>query len=173
VTERLILRPPVADDFEPWAMMCADEELSRHIGGPTPRSLAWRALAGLVGSWHMVGFGPFSAIERETGAWIGCVGPFKPADWPCNEVGWRLAKDARGKGYATEAATAAIDWAFAHLNWPDVAHCISSDNGPSISLALRLGARPLGPLSCPAPYDRLETLAWGQTREEWIARVDV
>ena len=91
-----------------------------------------------------------------------------PADWPGAEVGWSLTRDTWGKGYATEGAAAAIDWAFDNLGWPEVTHCIDPANTPSIRVAERLGSTILksGKLA-PAPFDDIHFDIWGQTREQW------
>src|SRR3546814_17538372 len=65
--------------------------------------------------------------------------------WPGNEVGWTFHRDAWGKGYATEAATAAMDYAFDTLGWDRVIHCIDPDNLASQRVALRLGSQNQGP----------------------------
>ena len=169
-TARLLLRPPVRADFDAWAQVATDAENMRHLGGVKSRPEAWRHFAFTVGSWHLQGFGVFSLIEKATGAWVGRVGALQPEGWPGTEVGWTLAREFWGRGYAFEAATAAIDWTFARIGWTDVIHCISADNLPSIALATKLGSRKLGTATLPAPYEGLEVDVWGQSRGEWLAR---
>ncbi|HEX8233629.1 MAG TPA: GNAT family N-acetyltransferase [Caulobacteraceae bacterium] len=169
-TERLILRPQERQDFEPWAAMMADEQTARFLGGVQPRQTAWRGFMSMAGSWAMLGFAMFSVIEKESGRWVGRVGPWMPDGWPGTEVGWGLSRDAWGKGYATEAAAAAMDWAFDHLGWTEIIHCIDPANIPSRRLAERLGSRYLRPGKAPPPLDGLEFDLWGQTRDEWRAR---
>jgi RimJ/RimL family protein N-acetyltransferase len=169
-TERLLLRPPVLEDFDAWAALAADEENMRHLGGVQPRPIAWRHFAFSVGSWHLQGFSGFSVIEKADGHWVGRVGPLQPEGWPGTEVGWTLARAFWGKGYAVEAATVAIDWAFDHLPWYEVIHCIGADNRQSVSVATKLGSRKLRTATMPAPYEGLVVDIWGQTREEWRAR---
>ena len=55
-TERLILRAPAAEDFEPWAAFGADEETMRHLGGVQARSVAWRGICQVAGAWVIRGF---------------------------------------------------------------------------------------------------------------------
>ncbi|MDQ3511104.1 MAG: GNAT family N-acetyltransferase, partial [Pseudomonadota bacterium] len=74
-----------------------------------------------------------------------------------------------GKGYASEAATATIEWAFEHLGWTEVVHSIHPDNHPSQALAQRLGSTNRGPGKLPAPYQDSPVDIWGQTREQWFA----
>lgn len=169
-TERLILRPIALEDFPRWAEMMADPEAARFLGGAQPAANAWRGFMTMAGAWSLTGISMFSLEDRETGLWLGRIGPWRPHGWPGNEVGWGLHPEAQGKGYGVEAATAALDYAFDVLDWPDVIHCIDPDNTPSQRLAERVGSRNLGPTRMPPPFDHLAVDAWGQTREEWRAR---
>jgi RimJ/RimL family protein N-acetyltransferase len=166
-TERLILRRPIEEDLEGWAALMGDVEASRFIGGPMPRATAWRNMAAMTGCWALKGFGMFSVVEKESGAWIGRLGPWQPEGWPGTEVGWGLLKSAWGKGYALEGARAAIDWAFDTLGWAEVIHTIDPDNLASRNLAQRLGSANRGPGRLPPPYEHFPVDVWGQTREQW------
>lgn len=169
-TERLILRPPQAQDFEPWAAFIADEQAAQYIGGVQPRSIAWRSFAAVVGAWHLQGFSFFSLIEKATGQWVGRVGPWQPEGWPGTEVGWSIAKTSWGKGYAPEAAAAATHWAFGTLGWSEVIHTIAEENANSKAVAAKLGSRFLRMGWLPAPHDAKPVEIWGQSREQWCAR---
>jgi RimJ/RimL family protein N-acetyltransferase len=109
-------------------------------------------------------------IEKSSGRWVGRLGPWVPEGWPGNEVGWGLAREAWGKGYATEGATAAVDWAFDTLGWSEVIHCIAPDNAPSQAVARRLGSTPLRRAHLPAPFEAMQVDVWGQSQERWRAR---
>ncbi|HYC95014.1 MAG TPA: GNAT family N-acetyltransferase [Sphingomicrobium sp.] len=169
-TDRLLLRPPRQEDLDGWAALMADEESSKFIGGPVARAAAWRGMAAMAGSWMLKGFGMFSVIEKATGEWIGRLGPWQPEEWPGPEVGWGLIKSAWGKGFATEGAAATIDWAFDHLGWSEVIHCIDPENKGSISVAERLGSSLIGRSKLPPPFDHMEVDIWGQTAQEWASR---
>jgi RimJ/RimL family protein N-acetyltransferase len=171
-TERLILRPFDNKDFDAFAAMFGNEQDMEFLGGAVHRATAWRAFASNVGSWVLRGHGMFSVIEKSTGTWIGRIGPIRPECWPGTEVGWGLIHQAWGKGYATEAATACIDWAFNHLGWSDVIHCIDEQNVNSRKVAQRLGSRLLrANVSMPPPYeDDKQVSIWGQSCKEWRAR---
>ena len=169
-TERLILRPTTLDDFEPMVAMMADEEVARFIGGTQPRSVVWRQMCTMAGAWTLTGVAMFSIIEKSTGRWIGRVGPWQPADWPGTEVGWGLTRDAWGKGYAVEGASAAMDYAVDHLGWTEIIHTIDPANAPSAKVAERLGSKNLRKGRLPPPYDGLEMDIWGQSAEQWKAR---
>ena len=165
-TARLTLRPPRMEDFPRWAESMAHES-AKFIGGPMPPETAWRGFMTMAGAWQLTGIAMFSLIERETGLWMGRIGPWRPLGWPGNEVGWGVHPDAAGKGYALEAAAAAMDYAFDALGWDDVIHCIDPENVPSQRLAEKLGSRVLGMTRCPPPYDHAEAERWGQSRAEW------
>ncbi len=166
-TSRLILRLPQESDLDRWADFMADPEASRFLGGPLPRAVAWRGMATMAGSWMLRGFGMFSVVERASGRWIGRVGPWQPEAWPGQEVGWGLARDAWGQGYATEAATRAMEWAFEELGWPETIHTINPENAASIALARRLGSVNRGPGRMPPPYEDQRVDVWGQTAAQW------
>ncbi len=169
-TQRLLLRPPRAEDFEAWAAFKADEEACRHIGGAEPRPMAWRNLATMIGVWHLKGFAMFSVIEKATGEWVGRVGPWQPEGWPGTEVGWSIARNRWGRGYGPEAATVAIDWAFDALGWDEVIHTIDPENANSRAVARKLGSDLLRMGRLPAPFDTRDIEIWGQTRAQWFAR---
>jgi RimJ/RimL family protein N-acetyltransferase len=95
-----------------------------------------------------------------------------PEGWPGTEVGWSLRRQSTGKGYALEAATAAIDWAFDTLGWTEVIHSIQPPNTASIALAERLGSTYRGTSRLPPPYDDVDIGIWGQSRETWMALRD-
>jgi len=169
-TERLILRPPRIEDFDAYAANMADAEAARFIGGPQARAVAWRGFLQIAGAWTLQGFAMFSVIEKSSGRWIGRLGPWQPEGWPGTEVGWGLARGAWGRGYATEGASAAIDWAFEHLGWERVIHCIDPDNTASANLARRLGSSVIRKVTMPEPYLDQVVDMWGQTREQWFSR---
>lgn len=169
-TERLILRPPRAEDFDAYAAKMADAEATRFTGGEQVRAVAWRGFLASAGAWMIQGFSMFSVIEKASGRWLGRLGPWYPEGWPGTEVGWGLVRDAWGKGYAYEGSVAAIDWAFANLGWSEVIHSIHPDNHASQALAKRLGSTCRGPGRLPAPYEASPIEIWGQTREQWLRR---
>lgn len=146
-TERLILRGWRPGDFAPYAAMLADEETARFItarGRGLTEAEAWSETAWLLGHWQRLGYGMFVVEERATGAFLGRVGPLHPPWWPALEIAWSLAPAARGKGYATEAARAAIDWSFGTLGLDRLVSIIDPRNAASQAVAERLGERRTG-----------------------------
>jgi len=166
-TARLILRPPEAQDFEPWAAFMGDAEAARFVGGLQAPATAWRGIATMTGAWVLNGFSMFSVVEKESGRWVGRLGPWRPHGWPGTEVGWGIVRDAWGKGYATEGSAAAMDWAVDHLGWTEIIHCIDPDNAPSQAVARRLGSSNLRKGRMPPPFDTVDVDIWGQTAAEW------
>src|SRR3546814_2803885 len=114
-TERLLLRPPRIEDFDGFAELQGDADAARFIGGSVSRTEAWRRFLWRPGAWLVQGFGMFGVVEKASGLWGGQIGAWKPGGWPGNEIGYSFHPRAWGKGYATEASTDAIDWAFEHL----------------------------------------------------------
>jgi RimJ/RimL family protein N-acetyltransferase len=173
-TERLILRPPVQSDFAPWAEFAGHEEVGKFLGGATLPDAAWRGMAIHVGSWVLLGYGMFSVIEKQTGVWIGRVGPWRPAGedggWPGNEIGWGITHAAWGRGYAREAAAATMAWVIDALGWTDIIHCIDPANANSQRVAIALGSRNRGAGKLPSPFQDAPVDIWGQTAAEWRAK---
>ena len=169
-TPRLILRPPRLEDLDAFAAFMSDGDHVRFLGGAQSRAMTWRNVMTVIGSWATLGYGFFSVIEKSSGRWIGRLGPWQPEGWPGTEVGWGILASEGGKGYATEGATAAIDWAFDSLGWSEVIHTIDFENQASKGVAAKLGSRLLRHGRLPEPFHEKELEIWGQSREEWRAR---
>lgn len=142
----------------------------RHLGGHQQESDAWRTLAQWIGLWSLTDAAMFGVVEKTTGEWIGRIGPWHPLHWPTREVGWGLRKAYWGKGYALEAATASLDYAFDHLGWDSVTHLIADENVMSQKLAARLGSKPGEYVHLPGSLSEVRLCVWSQTREDWKTR---
>lgn len=141
-TERLILRAFRDSDIEAYAAMNAHPDVARFInveGKPKNRMDSWRSMAMNLGHWELRGFGQWAAEEKSTGAFVGRLGLYYPEGWIGREVGYALAHEHWGKGYATEGAKAARDYAFETLNWDEVLSVINPANTASLAVAERLG----------------------------------
>jgi RimJ/RimL family protein N-acetyltransferase len=165
-TPRLILRAPQAGDEPHFLALMGDAENSRFIGGPQAPDLAWRGFAALVGHWHLRGYGVFCVIEKETGAWAGRVGAINYFGWPSPEIGWTIHKSRWGRGYATEAAAAALDWAVGQLGWERTIHLIVKENTPSQAVARKLGSADTGD-DVYLPFADATPDVWGQSAADW------
>lgn len=118
VTERLLLLPWSDDYADEFNRVCLDPEAMRFISGGVPlghdviRSITQRSVA----LWKEYGYGPWAAIEKQSGDWIGRIGLNQLADWPGPdkwEVGFELAPEHWGRGLATEGAREAIRFGWA------------------------------------------------------------
>jgi RimJ/RimL family protein N-acetyltransferase len=166
-TERLILRPPVREDFEAWAIMEADETVKANTGAPQDQRESWNQLLAIAGHWSIMGWGALCAVEKQSGHFVGRFGPSRPFGWPCIEVGWMLLPEFQGRGYALEGAVAALDFAFFQLGEGRVIHTIRPSNEASQKLAAKLGSTNLGPITLPPPFDGIANDEWSQTSEQW------
>ena len=145
-TDRLLLRMWREEDFEPYARICADSDVMRYlVGGKTLSRLeAWRHMAFLIGHWHLRGYGHWAVEEKATGNFVGRIGFLNPDGWPGFEIGWTLSREYWGKGYATEGARRALQYAFTELDKDHVISLIHPENQASIRVAERLGEKPEG-----------------------------
>lgn len=147
-TPRLILRAYVLEDFPHVVATWADKEVVRYIsaGRPFTEEETWARFLRNISLWPMLGYGYWAATERSTGRYVGDVGfadfkrDIEPSLKGVPEIGWVLASWSHGRGYATEAARAAIDWIEALGRRRTV--CIIDDaNGASVRVAEKLGFR--------------------------------
>jgi RimJ/RimL family protein N-acetyltransferase len=169
-TGRLKLRPWREADVAPNTAMLADPASGRFItadGKPVTDAWAgWRNAAIMSGHWMLHGVGMFVVEEKSSGAFVGRVGPWFPPGWPGFEVGWGIAAEFRGKGYAVEAARASIDWSFATFDLDRILHVIDCENTASQSVAKRIGAEK------ESKFDLFGKVAdiWVTRRDAWTAQ---
>lgn len=137
-TPRLTLRPHVLTDMEPfWDFHQSDR--AAYVGRPRTRTHQWYGLASEVGSWDLVGHGGWG-VDLHDGTLIGQVAITHPPHFPETEIGWILFGGSEGQGYATEAAMAALHWAWTDLGATTLVSYIHPANARSRALAERLGA---------------------------------
>lgn len=165
-TERLILREiNMETDFDGFADMMTDEDTVRFIGGkPLNRAETWRSTASLIGHMKIRGYGFMSVVEKETGAWVGRVGPWFPEGWPEPEVGWTIHRDHWRKGYAKEAGAACVDYCLNTLGWDRIIHVIAEDNIASIKTAEAIGSKRMYHIDHLPPFGDVNCWAYGQER---------
>ena len=149
LTERLLLRGYEPRDVAADAAVARDPEVQRHLGGVKDDYAAFTVLATHAGHWALRGYGEWVVERREDGAFLGRVGLWRPPGWPGLEVGWKLARAAWGGGYATEAARAAIGWAWTTQDVEELISLIVPDNAASQRVAERLGHVNAGPVTLP------------------------
>jgi RimJ/RimL family protein N-acetyltransferase len=166
-TERLTLRMWREEtDFAEYARLCADPEVMRHLGGkPFTPLEAWRHMSFMVGHWHLRGYGHWAVEEKASGRMVGRLGFLNPHGWPGFEIGWTLARESWGKGYATEGARRALSYAFTELGQDHVISLIHRENAASIKVAERLGERVEGETEVLG----IPVLIYGLSRADWDA----
>ena len=142
-TERLILREWRDADREPFAALNADPRVVEHLPGPLDRTASDALVDRIVARWASDGHGQWAVERRDDGRFIGFVGlaapGFEAAFTPCVEVGWRLAVEAWGHGYATEAAQAALRFGFERLGLDEIVSFTIPANVRSRAVMERLG----------------------------------
>jgi len=153
------------EDAAAYARIAADPEVMRYLGEGKPFNSheAWRHMAFLVGHWQLLGYGHFAVEEKATGNLIGRIGFLNPAGWPGFELGWTLARESWGKGYASEGARRALRYAFEELDRDHVISLIQPENKPSIKVAERLGEK----LEGRTEVMGTEVLIYGIDRANW------
>ena len=139
-TERLVLRPFRESDLEPWAALNTDPDVTQYLGPPLSREDSDRIAAAVNASYASEGIG-FLAVERRTdGAFLGACGLTREQWYPDDlEIGWRLAREYWGHGYASEAAASWLDYAFGEAGRPRVIAVTDTPNVRSIAVMRRLG----------------------------------
>jgi RimJ/RimL family protein N-acetyltransferase len=140
-TDRLLLRPYREEDLPAWAAMNADPEVMKYLGGePLTRAQSDGITEAVNRRYVAEGIG-FLAIERRSdGAFLGACGLMHNEWFPdVLEVGWRLAREYWGHGYATEAATSWLNHAFLERSEPRVISITDTPNLNSIAVMKRLG----------------------------------
>lgn len=158
-TERLTLRPMVAADFPAYAAMMATPR-AKGMGGPFCERDAWGMFCHDTACWTLFGHGALMLDRRDTGDTIGQVGLNAGPLFPEPELGWMLYDGQEGQGFATEAAAALRDWAFANLTLDSLVSYTDPDNHGSQAVARRLGAV----LDTDAPRQDPEDLVWRHQR---------
>ena len=125
-TSRLELRGWKAGDLGAYAAINADPRVGEWLGGVIDARESERRLRAYVEHWRERGFGLWAVAERSGGQLVGRAGFMHWDDWTASEhdaeVGWTSAPDVWGRGYATEAAGAALEWA---RTQPDLRRIIS------------------------------------------------
>jgi RimJ/RimL family protein N-acetyltransferase len=146
-TERLVLRGHRREDFPAYARMWADPVVTRYVTGkPCTEEESWARFMRGLGHWALMGYG-FWSLHLKDGTRIGEGGflnvkrDLVPSLEGIPEVGWGLAGEAHGKGYAEEAVRAMLAWGEAKFGKRRFACIISPDNAPSLKLAAKLGFR--------------------------------
>jgi RimJ/RimL family protein N-acetyltransferase len=142
-TERLILRHFHILDAEPMYRVFGDPEVMRFGDGVQTKEWVQNWLRTCLERYYQTwGFGPYAVLEKHSQEVIGYCGLFYFPDIngrPEVEIGYRLVRSAWGQGYATEAALAVRDFAFATLSIKRLIAMIDPSNTASIRVAEKIG----------------------------------
>ncbi|CAN5794176.1 hypothetical protein BH11MYX4_BH11MYX4_07650 [soil metagenome] len=138
-TDRLLLRELRRADFDRFAENSADPEATTFLSGVSDRRSAWRVYLSATGAWVLDGKGWWAIELRATGEMVGTVGVFVRETAPDHEIGWTVFREHWRKGYAAEAARAALEHAVVHYGAKRVIAFIDPRNVASIGVAEKLG----------------------------------
>ena len=177
-TERLILRPWRGEDRAPFAALNADptvmEFFPKTLDTDESDAIVDRVQAGFA----QHGYGPWALEVKGAASFIGFCGIWTPRFeahfTPCIEIGWRLAFDAWGHGYASEASAAALEFGFERLGLSEIVAFATPDNHRSRRVMERLGMAydPAGDFDHPNDPDgpRRRPVLYRLARTSWQAR---
>jgi RimJ/RimL family protein N-acetyltransferase len=165
-TERLVLRRWRMEDREPFAAINADPEVMRFIGtgAVLGRGLSDELATRLEREWEERGFGLWALSARDDPdkrllGFCGLTVPmFLPSVLPAVEVGWRMARDAWGQGYATEAARAAVAFGFEEHTIEEILAIVDPANERSLRVCAKLGMSDRPDRTHPATRQRVRVL---------------
>ncbi|WP_144941867.1 GNAT family N-acetyltransferase [Paenibacillus sp. 32O-W] len=142
-TPRLQLRDWKEADLEPFSRLNADEEVMTYFSNtlsPEQTNMFYKAI---VSEFQECGFGLYAVEVKENKEFIGFIGfhraTFEADFTPCIEIGWRLKKEAWGRGYATEGAAACLQYGFNELGFNDVCSFTADINEPSKNVMKKIG----------------------------------
>lgn len=148
-TERLRLRGHTLEDFEHTRAMWGDLSVMQYMGGVQRTTEdSWARFLRYAGHWHFLGFGYWVVEEKDTQEFVGEVGfadykrDLEPPLEGIPELGWTLTPTKHGKGYATEAAKAAMQWAQNYFGSSRFTCLIHPDNRASMKVAAKCGFEP-------------------------------
>lgn len=145
LTARLRLRRWVVADHEPFAALNADPAVMEYFPDPLSRQQSDDLIEAIERGFEQRGFGLWAVEVRATGAFIGFTGLSEPSYethfTPAVEIGWRLAREAWGEGYATEAARASLAFGFEQLDLDQIVSFTPAENTRSRAVMERIGMR--------------------------------
>jgi RimJ/RimL family protein N-acetyltransferase len=174
-TERLRLRQWIESDREPFARLCADPRVMEFYPNILDRAASDAMVDRVQALINDRGWGLWAVELKADNQFIGYVGLHVPNyDLPCSpcvEIGWRLAYEYWGKGYATEAARGVLEVGFDRLKLPEIVSFTATINRRSYTLMERLGmihqAKTFEHPLVPAGHILREHVLYRLSREEW------
>lgn len=144
-TDRLLLRPWRNEDLAPFAALNADPQVMEHFVSTYSRRESDETAARIRARLEQRGYGFWAVEVKGSEPFVGFVGlahaDFEAPFTPAVEIGWRLARASWGRGYATEAARAALRFAFAQLGLAEVVSFTVPANRRSRAVMERIGLK--------------------------------
>jgi len=143
-TPRLLLRLPERADAQAFLDIHQDPEAIELkqvtlLEAPGGIDLARRNVERMLRHWSRCGYGQWAVVEKATNEVIGCVGFFYPNGWPGVDLNWIIARSRRGNGFATEAISAALEWAWENTKIDHVISLIGPTDARSARIATKIG----------------------------------
>ena len=142
-TERLLLRQWRQSDLQPYAKLNADPRVREFFPSLQTREQSDNSAQILSENIAKYGYGFWAVSILDTDEFIGFIGiqdvPFECHFTPAVEIGWRLAHEYWGKGYATEGAKAVLRYAFQELHIPEIVAFTSVHNRSSRNVMQKIG----------------------------------
>jgi RimJ/RimL family protein N-acetyltransferase len=178
-TERLRLRDWTDSDAEPFATLNADPRVMEFFPAKLDRAASDALMAKIRANLARDGYGLYAVEVKATAAFIGFVGlaapNFEAHFTPATEIGWRLARTAWGQGFASEAAAAVRDHAFADLRLNALISFTAEWNRPSRRVMERIGmthdpADDFIHPNLPAGHKLAPHVLYRISRKQWVAR---
>ncbi|MGV8919037.1 MAG: GNAT family N-acetyltransferase [Pseudomonas sp.] len=140
---RLLMRQWRDDDLPAFAAMCDDPQVMRYFPEPLSRLESAALIGRIRGHFAELGFGLWALERKDTGEFIGFTGlsvvGFRSHFTPAVEIGWRLAREHWGLGYASEAAWRALGCGFEHLALDQIVSFTAQSNLPSQKVMQAIG----------------------------------
>jgi len=167
-TDRLLIRELTPEDVPALASILGDAQVMRHsVGGVLSEKATREFVAGCIFSYQANDFGPWAVIEKSTSTFIGFCGlnsePVEGVEEV--EIGYRLARAFWGRGLATEAAKATLDYAFGVLDIDSVIAIVEPENIASVNVIEKLGFNTF----IHSQYHRRGVKIYRMTQPQWKA----
>ena len=170
-TERLLLRAWRESDLDPYARMCSDSEVMRHLPRVLDREESEEQIASFVRGWEERELGIWAVEHRATGAFVGFIGLMHQEGWREREhkieVGWRLERSFWGRGLATEGARASLRYGFEEMDLESIISITLAENAASRRVMEKAGLTSRGGTS----WKGYEVVWYAVDREEWAGKV--
>ncbi len=142
-TPRLVLRKWQVSDIEPFAQMNSDATVMKYFPSILSRAQTIAMIDRINNHFEKNNFGLYAVEEKKSGVFMGFTGfaipSFESFFTPCVEIGWRYRKEYWHQGFATEAASACLQYGFNMLEFEKIYSFTAAINQPSENLMKRIG----------------------------------